>query len=92
MGYVVGTIGMLIISWVMLRSQIFSASTAYVGIAASVIGFGVYVPKIGVFISIFSVVGMQVWYVMIAVTLLRLCNRTIQPALPDGKVPARETA
>ena len=60
--------------------------------AASVIGFGVYVPKIGVFISIFSVVGMQLWYVMIAVTLLRLCNRTTQPALPDGKVPARETA
>ena len=91
-GYVVGTIDMLIISWVMLHSQIFSTATAYVGIAASVIGFGVYVPKVGVFISILSVVGMQAWYVMIALALLRLCNRTTQPAVPDGKVAARERA
>jgi hypothetical protein len=91
-GYVVGTIDMLIISWVMLHSQIFGKATAYVGIAASVIGFGVYVPKVGVFISIFSLVGMQVWYVMIALALLRLCNRTTQPLSPSGKVAGRESA
>ncbi len=74
-GNVVGSIGMLLIGWVMLRSQIFSKSTAYVGIVAAVAGFGMYVPKVGVAISILSVVGMQIWYVMIALKLLRLGDR-----------------
>jgi len=43
-----------------------------VGIVASIVGFGLYVPRIGVYISILSVVAMQIWYVMIALTLLRL--------------------
>jgi len=83
-GYVVGSIGMLLIGFVMLRSQIFSRLAAYMGILSGVVGFGFYVPKIGVFISILSVVGMQVWYVMIALTLLRFCKgRNNQPI--EGK-------
>jgi Domain of unknown function (DUF4386) len=70
-GNVVGSIGMVLIGWVMLRSQIFSKAAGYVGIVAGVLGIGMYAPKVGVFISILSVVGMQVWYVMIALTLLR---------------------
>jgi hypothetical protein len=91
-GYVVGSIAMLLIAWMMLRSQIFSRSTAYVGIVASVVGFGVYVPKVGVFISILSVVGMQVWYVMIALTLLRLSNRTTQSTPRLGETGSRIAA
>lgn len=75
-GNVVGSIGMLLIGWVMLRSQIFSKAAGHVGVVAGVVGLGMYVPKVGVFISILSVVGMQIWYVMIALTLLRLCKRT----------------
>ena len=60
-GYVVGTSYMLIISSVMLRSQILAGTaTAYVGIAARVIGFGVYVPKVELSFPIFSILGMQV--------------------------------
>jgi hypothetical protein len=75
-GNVIGSIGMLLIGWVMLRSQIYSKAAGYVGIVAGVVGLGMYVPKVGVFISILSVVGMQVWYVMIALALFRLRNRT----------------
>jgi hypothetical protein len=71
-GYVLGSIDMILISIVMLGSRIFSKFTAYMGILSGVVGFGVYVPKVGVFISILSVVGMQIWYVMIALALLRL--------------------
>jgi|CZLA01.1.fsa_nt_gi hypothetical protein len=91
-GYVVGSIEMLLIGWVMLRSRIFNKATAYVGIAASIVGLGVYVPKVGVFISILSVVGMQVWYVMIALTLLRLGNRANRPALPPGRSESETAA
>ena len=43
------------------------------------VGFGVYVPKVGVFISILSVVGMQVWYVLIAMALLHISKRRQSP-------------
>ena len=70
-----GSIGMVLIGWVMLRSQIFSKAAGCVGIVAGVVGIGMYVPKVGVFISILSVVGMQVSYVMIALKLLRFSKR-----------------
>jgi hypothetical protein len=82
-GYVVGSIAMLIIGFVMLRSPIFSKFTAYMGILSGTVAFGIYVPKVGVFISILSVVGMQVWYVMIALTLLRLNKGRLN--LPSGR-------
>lgn len=72
--YVVGTIAMLMLSLVMLRSCAFGKVAGWVGIAASLVGFGLYVPRVGVYLSIFSVVVMQVWYVMIAVRLFRLAG------------------
>jgi hypothetical protein len=74
-GNVVGSLGMVLIGWVMTRSRIFPKAAGYVGIVSGVVGLGMYVPKVGIFISILSVVGMQVWYVMIALTLLRLSRR-----------------
>jgi hypothetical protein len=71
-GNVVGSIGMMLIGWVMVRSQIFSKTAGYAGIVAGVLGLGMYVPRVGVFISILSVAGMQVWFLMIALGLLRL--------------------
>jgi hypothetical protein len=85
-GYVLGSIDMILISIVMLRSKIFSRFTANMGILAGVVGFGVYVPKVGVFISILSVVSMQIWYVMVALALLRLSKgRLNQPIKEKGQ-------
>jgi hypothetical protein len=64
--YVLGSVSLLMISVVMLRSDIFSKPTAYVGMVASVTGLGLYVPTIGVSISILSVVGLWIWYTLIA--------------------------
>lgn len=64
--YVLLTVAPLIISGVMLRSTLFNKGTAYVGIVANVIGLGFFVPAIGVFLSLISVVGLQVWYILIA--------------------------
>jgi hypothetical protein len=72
LSYVLGSAVMIIISVVMLRSNIFSKVTAYMGILAGVIGFGLYVPTIGIYISIFSVVFMAIWYILIARRLFRL--------------------
>jgi hypothetical protein len=70
--YVVGAFVMVMTALVMLRSKIFSKATAYVGILSSVIGLGLYVPRIGIFLSIASVPFLAVWNVLIARRLFRL--------------------
>jgi hypothetical protein len=70
--YNLTNINLLIVPAVMLRSNIFSKATAYMGILAGVIGFGLYVPKIGIFISIISVLFYALWYILIARRLFQL--------------------
>jgi hypothetical protein len=73
MHYVLGSVALLISSVVMLRSNVFSKATAYVGIIANVLAFGLYVPKIGVYLSIISVMPFYViWYILIARRLFQL--------------------
>ena len=72
--YLLGSTVLIIISVVMLqdRSRIFGKSTAYLGILANVIALGLYVPKIGAYISIFSVVFLWIWYILLARRLFQL--------------------
>jgi hypothetical protein len=56
----------------MLRSSTFSRATAYVGIVTNIIVFGLYVPEIGVWISMLSVLGYLIWYILIARRLIWL--------------------
>jgi hypothetical protein len=70
--YVLGSASLLISSFLMLRSNTFSKGTAYVGIVTNVVVFGLYVPQIGVYLSLLSVVGYLIWYVLIARRLIRL--------------------
>jgi hypothetical protein len=70
--YILGSIATIMISAVMLRSKLFSKATAYLGILANVIALGLYVPMIGVYISVFSVVFLWAWYILIARGLFQL--------------------
>ena len=70
--YILGPASLLVSSFLMLRSHIFSKATAYVGIVTNIVVFGLYVPEIGVWISMLSVVGYLIWYIQIARRLFRL--------------------
>jgi hypothetical protein len=70
--YVLGSASLLISSFLMLRSHTFSKATAYVGIVTNIVVFGLYVPEVGVYISLLSVVGYLLWYILIARRLVRL--------------------
>ena len=84
--YLLGTVGLLIISFVMLQSNIFNLRTAYVGIAANAITLGFYVPVIGVYISIFSVFFYFAWYLMIARQLWQLSGGQVVRCLTIWQV------
>jgi hypothetical protein len=70
--YMLGSITGLIIAAVMLRSTIFSKTTAYLRIASSILDFGLFVPTVGLFISLFSVVSLLIFNILIARKLFQL--------------------
>jgi hypothetical protein len=72
--YLLGSASLLISSFLMLRSDVFGKATAWVGIVANIVVFGLYVPVIGVYLSPLSVVGYLIWYALIARCLLRLVH------------------
>jgi hypothetical protein len=73
--YVLGTISLLISAFLMLRSPLFGKAAATVGIVSNLAAFGLFIPQIGVYISILSVLGLLVWWVQIAQVFLRLGRR-----------------
>ncbi|HEY3474422.1 MAG TPA: hypothetical protein VGK56_07400, partial [Anaerolineales bacterium] len=86
--YVLGSITGLIISLVMLRSHLFSRGTAYVRIGSSVFDFGLYLPAVGVYVSIFSVLFLFVWNIMIARRLLQLVRSPSEQPRAQHRSPA----
>ncbi|WP_318503319.1 hypothetical protein [Bacillus sp. T3] len=70
--YILGSISGLLISVVMLKSHIFSKTTAYLRIGSSILDFGLFIPTIGLYISMFSVVFLLIWNIMIARRLIQL--------------------
>ena len=69
---ILGSVALVIIPIVMLQSKIFNKATAYMGILANVLAFGFYVPKIGIYILLFSVIFLLVWYILITRRLFLL--------------------
>jgi hypothetical protein len=70
--YIFGSVSLLISALLMLRSELFGRATAIVGLVTNVVVFGLYVPEVGVYISLLSVVGYLIWYIQIARRLIPL--------------------
>jgi hypothetical protein len=56
----------------MLRSDVFGRVAAYALILGDAIGLGLYVPTMGIFLSVISVPVLWIWYVLIARRLIQL--------------------
>lgn len=74
--YILGAAALIILSVIMLQSNLFSKAIVYLGLAANIIAFGLYIPTVGIFISVISVVFLWAWDLLIALRLLRLGNAT----------------
>jgi hypothetical protein len=70
--YFLGSIGGLLLSVVMLKGNLFSRPTAYLRIASSLLDFGLFVPAIGLFLSLFSVLCLLLWNILVARRLWQL--------------------
>jgi hypothetical protein len=70
--YVLGSAGGLLVSAVMLRTTVFGKPTAYLRIASSVLDLGLFVPVIGLYISLLSVLCLLAFNILVARRLFRL--------------------
>jgi len=70
--YVLASVAGIMIGAVMLHSDVFNRVSAYALIVGDVIGLGLYIPAIGIFLSVISVPVLWVWYVLIARRLIQL--------------------
>jgi hypothetical protein len=72
MGYLLASLAGLLVGIAMLRNRVFSRVAAWAVIVANVLGHGLFLPGIGVLLSIISVVVLIAWYLLIGWRLLRL--------------------
>lgn len=63
--YVSGTLSLLISSVLMLNSDFFKKNIAYIGIISNILVFGFFIPKIGTYISLISVIGYLIWWMQV---------------------------
>jgi hypothetical protein len=70
--YLLGSAAGILLGVAMLRGDVFSRATGWLAITANTVGLGLYIPRAGVFIAVFSVVFLEVWYVLIARRLHQL--------------------
>ncbi len=88
--YVLGSLGGLLVAAAMLRSHMFGRTSAYLRIASSVLDFGLFVPGIGLFVSLGSVLCLLAFHVLVARRLLQLACGAGEVVRPAG--PARDWA
>ncbi len=61
-----GALSLLISSILMLKSNIYSKSTAYVGIITNVVVCGFFIPNLSIFLLFLSLPGYMIWYFLLA--------------------------
>jgi hypothetical protein len=70
--YLLGSLAGVLFGVAMLRGRAFSRPTGWLAVVANTVALGLYVPRVGVFIAVFSVLFLEVWYILIARRLHRL--------------------
>ena len=72
--YILAQTAGIIIGAVMLRTTIFSRRIGYLMIGGNALGFGLYVPAVGLALSAFSGVILWVWFILIARRFFQLAR------------------
>lgn len=72
---ILGVIGYLMLSVIMIKSPYFKKSTAYMGILGNGFSLGLYIPKIGIGILLFSLIFMLLWMILLSIDFIRLSKQ-----------------
>jgi hypothetical protein len=72
--YILGYVAYILIGAAMLRGAVFGRVTAVLGIVTGVVGFGFYLPMIGLVLSVFTVLFIGIWNLLVARRLFQLAR------------------
>jgi hypothetical protein len=72
--YILGSFAGVFVSMAMLASGSFGRVGAWAGIVGNLLGFGLYIPGIGLIVSAFSGLVLVVWFVYVGRDLMRLAR------------------
>jgi hypothetical protein len=84
--YFLGSINGLILSFVMLKGKLFGKATPCVRILSSVLDFMLFIPAIGLFLSIGSALALMVYNILVGRKLLQFDGGSFlsSPQIPSG--------
>lgn len=83
--YILGSVTGFLVGAAILRSRVFSRATAYIRIGSGILDFGIFIPAIGLFISILSVLLLLAFHVLVGRRLLQLSSRGSESSLKSEK-------
>jgi hypothetical protein len=70
--YVLLSLATLILSFLMLKDNVFGRKTGLAGILLAVVGLGLYIPVVGFALSILSLIPGTAWYLLVAKSLYKI--------------------
>lgn len=73
--YILGSITSFLVGAAILRAGIFNKGSAYLRILSGIFDFGIFIPGIGLYISIFSVLFLMAFHILVGQKLLRLPSK-----------------
>jgi succinate dehydrogenase/fumarate reductase cytochrome b subunit len=82
--YILGSVTGLLTAAAMLRGSAFSKLTAYLRLGSAIFDFGIFIPGVGLYISILSVLLLLAFHILVGIRLLRMPSMAADPGRSDG--------
>jgi len=81
--YILGSITGFLVGAAILRATVFGKVAAYLRILSGIFDFGIFIPGIGLFISVISVFLLMAFHVLVGRMLLQLPSKALAPSHPS---------
>jgi hypothetical protein len=72
--YLLGSLAGMLVSWAMLREPAFGRVAGWMGVLGNLIGYGLYLPVVGLLLSVLSGPLLWVWFILVARGFFRLAR------------------
>jgi hypothetical protein len=89
-GYVLSAVGGILLGAGLVRAGVLGRATGWLLVLANVVGLGIFLPGVGIAVSLFSVVLLWVWYLRIGWSLVRMV-RHAEPRAEAATKPVAAT-
>ena len=89
-GYTLSAVGGILLGAALVRASVLGRAAGWLLVVANVIGLGIFLPGVGIAVSLFSVVLLWVWYLRIGWSLARMV-RHVEPRPEAAAKPLAAT-